>query len=97
MYSKYTAHISSNRSHFLMAGFLVYCKYKVTKNGYIGQSLRLLCTLSMKRRRARVTIEGQCVLLQIYLRIKMFDFFKQAKLPYETHLCTHTSEPLKKL
>ena len=38
MHSKYTAHISSNGSHFLTAGFLGYYTYKVTKNGYIGQS-----------------------------------------------------------
>jgi hypothetical protein len=30
-----------------------------------------------KRSRARVPIGGQCVLLQISLRIKMFDFFLQ--------------------
>ena len=29
MYSKYTAHINSNESHFLAAGFLVNCTYKV--------------------------------------------------------------------
>ena len=29
MYSKYTAHISSNESRFLAAEFLVYCTYKV--------------------------------------------------------------------
>ena len=33
MYSKYTAHVRSKGSHFLTAGFLVYCTYKVSKIG----------------------------------------------------------------
>ena len=33
MYSKYAAHISSNGSHFLTAGFLGYYTYKVNKKG----------------------------------------------------------------
>ena len=33
MYSKYTANISSNLSHFLTAVFLVYCTYKVRPTG----------------------------------------------------------------
>ena len=37
-------------------------------------------------------IEGQCVVQQ------MLDFFfKYSKLPYESHLSGHTSEPLKKM
>ena len=51
----------------------------------------------MKRSRARVTIGGQCVLLQNSLKIKLFDFFLKAKLPYESHLSRHTSEPMKKI
>ena len=31
---RYTAHISSNGSHFLAAGFSVYCAYRVSKIGY---------------------------------------------------------------
>ena len=34
MYSKYTAHISSNRSQFLTTLFLMYWTYKVSKFGY---------------------------------------------------------------
>ena len=34
MYSKYTAHISSNGSHFLMARVLVYWTNKVSKFEY---------------------------------------------------------------
>ena len=37
MYSKYTAHIGSNGSHFLTARVLVYWTYKVSKFGY-GQT-----------------------------------------------------------
>ena len=48
---------------------------------------------SMKWSRARVTIGGQCVLLQNYLKIKMF--FLKPKSPYESHLSRYTSEPLK--
>ena len=45
----------------------------------------------MKRSRARFPIGGQSVLLQISLRIKIFDFFsKQQELEYESHL-TSTS------
>ena len=36
--------------------------------------------LSKKRSRARVTIGGQCVLLQNSLKIKLFDFFLKAKI-----------------
>ena len=36
----------------------------------------LFCT---KRSRARVTIKGQCVLFQIFLRLKMFDFFSNSQ------------------
>ena len=50
----------------------------------------------MKRSRARVTIGGQCVLLQNSLKIKMFFFlFLKPKSPYESHLSRHTSEPMK--
>ena len=30
---------------------------------------------TLKRSRAWVTIEGQCIILQIFLRTKMFDLF----------------------
>ena len=43
----------------------------------------------MKRSIARVSIAGQCVLLQNSLRIKIFDFFKYPKLPYESNLSRH--------
>ena len=33
MYSKYTAHIGSNESSFVMAGLLVYCMNNVSKIG----------------------------------------------------------------
>ena len=33
MYSNYNARIGLNGSHFLTAGFLVCCTYKVTKKG----------------------------------------------------------------
>ena len=52
----------------------------------------------MKRSRARVTIEGQRVLLQISLQIKMFDFLLiSQKSPYESYLSRHTSESLKNI
>ena len=51
----------------------------------------------MKMSRARVPIEGQCVLLQISHRKKIFDYFKEPKLPYESHLSRHISEPLRKI
>ena len=35
----------------------------------------------VKRSRARIPIEGQCVLLQISLRIKMFHLKQKPKLP----------------
>ena len=50
----------------------------------------------MKRSRARVTIGGQCILLQNSLKIKLFDFFLKSILPYESHLSRHTSEPMRK-
>ena len=50
-----------------------------------------------KRCKARVTIGGQCVLLQNYLKILLFDFFIKPKLPYESHLSRHTSEPRKEI
>ena len=50
-----------------------------------------------KRSRARVTIGGQSVVLQNSPKIKMFDIFVKLKLPHESHLSRHTSEPLKKL
>ena len=37
----YTAHIGSNGSHFLPAGFLEYSPYKVSKIGYGGFSYAL--------------------------------------------------------
>ena len=53
--------------------------------------------LESKKSRARVTIGGQCVLLQNSLKIKLFDFFfKKPKLPYVSHLSRHTSEPIRK-
>ena len=39
-----------------------------------------------KRRKARVTIEGQCVLLQISLQIKMFDFLLNSQNHRMTHI-----------
>ena len=52
----------------------------------------------MKRSRARVTIKGQCVLSQISLQIKMFDFLLNSqKSPYESYLSRHTSESLKNI
>ena len=48
--------------------------------------------------RARVTLGGQCLLLQISLRMKMLKFLKKKpKYPYESHLARHTSEPLEKI
>ena len=47
--------------------------------------------------RARDTIEGQCVLLPISLRIKCFICFKQPKSLYESHFSRHTSDPLKNI
>ena len=49
----------------------------------------------MKRSRARVTIGGECVLIQNSLKI--FDFFLKPKLPYESHNSRHASKPLKKI
>ena len=43
MYSKYTAQISSNGSHFLMARVLVYLTYKVSKLGYGRTKLMVTC------------------------------------------------------
>ena len=51
----------------------------------------------MKRSRARVPIGGQCVVLRISLRIKVFIFFEIAKFPYESHLTSHISETQKKI
>ena len=51
----------------------------------------------MKRSGARVPVGGQWVLLQISLRIKIYIFFKQPKLPYKSHLTRQTSKPLKKI
>ena len=48
---------------------------------------------SRKWSRARVAIGGQCVFLQISLRIKIFDFFLKSKLLYESHLTSHTLNP----
>ena len=61
--------------------------------------LRLLVEEHMKRSRAMVTKGGQCVLLQNSLRMKMYFLFflKYPRLPYESHLSRHTSDPLKKL
>ena len=42
-----SAHISSNGSHFLMAGFLVYWILKVRKNVHIRHRYGFLCTLSI--------------------------------------------------
>ena len=52
--------------------------------------------VGMKRSRARVTIGGQCVLIQNSLKIKIYVFLKP-KLPYESHLSRYTSETLKKI
>ena len=46
MYSKYTEHISSNGNHFLMARFLLYSTYKVSKFGY-GQTKQMVTMYSM--------------------------------------------------
>ena len=55
-------------------------------------------SLYKKRSRARVTLGGQCLLLQISLQIKMFKILKKKpKYPYESHLARHTAEPLKKI
>ena len=49
----------------------------------------------MKRSRARVTLGGQCLLLQI--RIKMLKILrKKTKYPDESHLARRIDEPLKK-
>ena len=47
MYSTYTAHISSNGSHFLTAMVMVYWTYKVSILGMDGQSKWLLFALSI--------------------------------------------------
>ena len=52
--------------------------------------------MDKRRSIARVTIGGQCVLLQKFLKIKLFDFFFKPKLPNESHLSRLTSEPMKK-
>ena len=65
--------------------------------GFFFPSAVFFDLLEKKRIRARVPIAGQCILLQISIRIKMFDFFKWLKLLYESHILRHTSEPLKKI
>ena len=51
---------------------------------------------TMKRSRARVTLGGQYLLLQI--RIKMPKILKKkTKYPYESHLDRNIAEPLKKI
>ena len=51
-----------------------------------------------KRSKARFTLGGQCLLLQISLRIRMFKILKKKpKYRYESHLSRHTAEPLKKI
>ena len=47
MYSKYTAHISSNGSHFLTARVLCTEHIRSANFGMDGQSEWLLCTLSL--------------------------------------------------
>ena len=57
-------------------------KYKCDHCSFEAKSTRGLKTHRghMKKRRARVTIGGQCVLLQNSLKIKLFDFFQKAKI-----------------
>ena len=73
--------------------------YIIRKGWWGGGDMKPPKTLksSRKRSRARVPIELQCVLLHISLRIKIFECFKQPKLPYESHLSRHTSKTLKKI
>ena len=51
----------------------------------------------MKKSRARVSIEGQCVFLQNSPRIKMFDLFLNIQNYRESNFSRHTFEPLKKI
>ena len=45
-----------------------------------------LTKVGKKRSRARVTIEGQCVLLQISLQIRMFDFLLNSQNHRMNHI-----------
>ena len=64
MYSNYTAHISSNGSHFLTAGFLVYYTYKVSKILY--DQTKLEVTMYSKST-AHISSNGSHFLTDVFL------------------------------
>ena len=64
MFTIYTAHISLNGSHFLLAGFLEYYPYKVNKNGSGFFSYAL-----QPAKRPRASFMG--AILEEYLVVKL--------------------------